>query len=139
MATSIISKEEDSLSHITVLIPYNARKDSKFLGYNIGNKSHQQNTVFNLNGNKIKCDDDVKLLKSINRLNWILKHPCKKSTSTKRLKKMIRSHVSFTINHSFILGLLPGYFCSEKKKRRENCLTNTRMSINILFMTTKLL
>lgn len=28
----------------------------------IGNKTHKQNIAFNLNGNNIKCDEEVKLL-----------------------------------------------------------------------------
>jgi hypothetical protein len=34
----------------------------KFQAISIGNKTHKQNIVFDLNGSKINCDDEVKLL-----------------------------------------------------------------------------
>ena len=34
----------------------------KFQAIAIGNKTHKQNIVFDLNGSKINCNDEVKLL-----------------------------------------------------------------------------
>ena len=84
----------------------------KFQAIAIGNKTHKQNIVFDLNGSKINCDDEVKLLGiTIDfklDFNKHISNICKKKAARQlNVLKRIGSNLSplakLTIYHSFIL------------------------------------
>ena len=63
LATVSKSLEEDSKSLISWFSSNKMQANpEKFQAIAIGNKTHKQNIAFNLNGNNIKCDEEVKLL-----------------------------------------------------------------------------
>jgi hypothetical protein len=85
----------------------------KFQAIAIGNKSHSENISFNLKGNIIKCEDEVKLLGVT--IDFQLKfnthhiaHTCKKSARQLNVLKRVGNYLNrlgkLTIYHSFILS-----------------------------------
>ena len=117
----------------------------KFQAIAIGNKIHQQNIVFDLNGSKINCDDEVKLLgitidfkldfnKHIS--NICKKKPARQLNVLKRIGSNLSRLAKLTIYHSFILSNLSycpltWHFCTEKKytKNRKNSRTYASLYI----------
>jgi hypothetical protein len=89
----------------------------KFQAIAIGNKIHKQNIVFDLNGSKINCDDEVKLLGiTIDfklDFNKHISNICKKAARQLNVLKRIGSNLGrlakLTIYHSFILSNLREY------------------------------
>ena len=112
LETVIESLEEDSRSLMSwVAFKMQANPD-KFQAIAIGNKTHKQNIVFDLNGSKINCDDEVKLLGiTIDfklDFNKLISNICKKAARQLNALKRIGSNLSrlakSTIYHSFILS-----------------------------------
>ena len=62
LETVIESLEEDSRSLMSWFAFKMQANPDKFQAIAIGNKTHKQNIVFDLNGSKINCNDEVKLL-----------------------------------------------------------------------------
>ena len=98
----------------------------KFQALAIGKKSMDKNIVFDLAGNKIKCEKEVKLLGvTIDfelKFNSHISNICKKASRQlnvlKRLGKYLNKLGKLTIYHSFILSNfnfcpLSWHFCSE--------------------------
>ena len=64
---------------------------AKFQAIVIGNNTHNQHIIFNLNGNNIKCDEEVKLLGATIDFkldfNTHISNICKKKKKKKKIKK----------------------------------------------------
>ena len=118
LETVIESLEEDSRSLMSwfAFNKMQANPD-KFQSIAIGNKTHKQNIVFDLNGSKINCDDEVKLLGiTIDfklDFNKHISNICKKAARQLNVLKRIGSNLGrlakLTIYHSFILSNLREY------------------------------
>lgn len=145
LETVIESPEEDSRSMVSWFASniMQANPD-KFQAIAIGNKTHQQNIGFDLNGSKINCDDEVKLLEiTIDfklDFNKNISNICKKAARQLNVLKRIGSKLSrlakLTIYHSFILSNLSycpltWHFFYRKKytKNRKNSGTCTSLYI----------
>jgi hypothetical protein len=84
----------------------------KFQAIAIGNKSHSEHISFNLKGNIIKCEDEVKLLGiTIDfqlKFNTHIANTCKKASRQlnvlKRVGKYLNRPGKLTIYHPFILS-----------------------------------
>jgi hypothetical protein len=98
----------------------------KFQALVIGKKSMDKNIVFDLAGNKIKCEKEVKLLgvtidfelKFNSHISNICKQASMQLNVLKRLGKYLDKLGKLTIYHSFILSNfnfcpLSYHFCSE--------------------------
>ena len=132
LATAIKSLEEDSGALISWFSSNKMQANpEKFQAIAIGNKTHKQNIVFNLNGNSIKCDDEVKLLGvTIDfklDFNTHISNICKKAARQLNVLKRIGTHLNrlakLTIYHSFIMSNLSfcpltWHFCSEKNTNK---------------------
>jgi hypothetical protein len=99
----------------------------KFQAIAIGSKTHKQNIVFDLNGSKINCDDEVKLLEitidfklDFNKhISSIGKKAARQLNVLKRIGSNLSRLAKLTIYHSFILSNLSycpltWHFCTDK-------------------------
>jgi hypothetical protein len=86
----------------------------KFQAIAIDSKTHKQNIVFDLNGSKINCDDEVKLLEitvdfklDFNKhISSIGKKAARQLNVLKRIGSNLSRLAKLTIYHSFILSNL---------------------------------
>ena len=84
----------------------------KFQAISIGRKTHEKNFSFMLQGNKIDCEDEVKLLGATFdfklTFNSHVSHICKKASQQLNVLKRIGNSLSklgkLTIDYSFILS-----------------------------------
>jgi len=128
----ISTLEEDSLKLIDwFTINQMKANPDKFQALAIGKKTHDKNIVFNLNNNKIKCEDEVKLLGvtidyQLN-FNTHIANICKKASKQlnvlKRVGKYLNKLGRLTIYHSFILSnfnYCPAtwHFCNEQNTQK---------------------
>ena len=103
----------------------------KFQALSVGNKTHNENIVFNLDGIKISAEDEVKLLGiTIDfklSFNTHISNICKKAARQLNVLKRIGKHLSklgkLTIYHSFIMSNfsycpLTWHFCTEQNTKK---------------------
>ena len=103
----------------------------KFQTIAVGKKTHDKNIIFNLEGNKIECEDEVKLLGVTFdfRLNFNshISNICKKASQQLNVLKRIGKHLNrlgkLTIYYSFILSNfnycpLVWHFCGETNTKK---------------------
>ena len=132
LANVINSLEEDSESLISWFSSNKMQANpEKFQAIAIGNKTHKENITFNLDGNNIKCDDEVKLLGVTLDFkldfNTHISNICKKAARQLNVLKRIGTNLNrlakLTIYHSFIMSNLSycplaWHFCSEKNTNK---------------------
>jgi hypothetical protein len=103
----------------------------KFQAISIGRKTHEKNLSFMLQGNKIDCEDEVKLLGVTFdfklTFNSHVSHICKKASQQLNVLKRIGNNLSklgkLTIYYSFILSNfnycpLVWHFCGESNTKK---------------------
>ncbi len=103
----------------------------KFQAIAIGKKTNDQNISFNINGNIIKCDEEVKLLgvtfDFMLNFNSHISSICKKASMQLNVLKRIGGHLNrlgkLTIYYSFILSNLNycplvWHFCGENNTKK---------------------
>ena len=103
----------------------------KFQAIAVGKKVHDENISFNLDGNIIKCDVDVKLLGVtfgfMLNFNSHISNICKKASQQLNVLKRIGLHLNrlskLTIYYSFILSNfnycpLVWHFCCENNTKK---------------------
>jgi hypothetical protein len=82
----------------------------KFQAISVGRKTHNKNVMFNLNGNILSCEDEVKLLGTTIdfklNFNTHISNICKKAARQLNVLKRIGKHLNrlgkLTIYYSFI-------------------------------------
>jgi hypothetical protein len=103
----------------------------KFQAISVGRKTHNKNVMFNLNGNILSCEDEVKLLRTTIdfklNFNTHISNICKKAARQLNVLKRIGKHLNrlgkLTIYYSFITSNfsycpLTWHFCGEQNTKK---------------------